>query len=82
MRSGIATVSTKNVVTQSVIVTGQVEKKRRDTERGGTERKRRDVTSPLAGTPAHTRAQATWFTVTFLKFILHSDATFPCFFAA
>ena len=41
--------STRSVVMQSAIVTGQAEKKRKGTERGGTERKRRDATSPLAG---------------------------------
>lgn len=37
------------MVTESAIVTDQAERKRKDTEKGGTERKRRDATSPLAG---------------------------------
>lgn len=45
-RSGTVTVSTKNGATESDIVTGQAERKKRDTERGGTERRRRDATSP------------------------------------
>lgn len=49
-KSGIVTVSTKSVPTQeSAIVNAQVEKKRKGTETGGTERKRRDATSPHAG---------------------------------
>lgn len=48
-KSGIVTVSTKSVPTQeSAIVNAQVEKKRKGTETGGTERKRRDATSPHA----------------------------------
>lgn len=46
--------SIRNVVTESAIVTGRAERKRKDTERGGTEKKRRDATSPLAGKWKHT----------------------------
>lgn len=49
MKNGIVTVSTRSVFMVSVIVTDQAERRRKGTERGGTERKRRDVTSPLAG---------------------------------
>lgn len=49
MKNGIVTVSTRSVVMESVIVTDQAERKRKDTESGGTEKKRRDVTSLLAG---------------------------------
>lgn len=48
-KNGIVTVSTRSVFMESVIVTDQAERRRKGTERGGTERKRRDVTSPLAG---------------------------------
>lgn len=37
---------------ESAIATGRAERKRKDTERGGTERKRRDATSPLAAAVA------------------------------
>lgn len=47
-RNGIAIVSTRNELMESDIVTGQAERKRRDTERGGTERRKRDAISPLA----------------------------------
>lgn len=48
-RSDIVTVSTRSVVTESAIVTGRAERRRRDTEKGGTGRKRKDATSRLAG---------------------------------
>lgn len=49
MKSGIVTASTRSVVTENAIATDRAEKKRKGTERGGIERRRRDVTSPLAG---------------------------------
>lgn len=52
MTSGIVTVSTPSGVMESVIGTDQAERKRKDTGRGGTGRKRRDVTSLLAGNSA------------------------------
>lgn len=45
-RSGTVTASIRSEATRSDIVTGQAERKKRDTERGGTERRRRDATSP------------------------------------
>lgn len=47
--AGTVTVSTRSVFMESVIVTDQAGRRRKGTERGGTERKRRDVTSHLAG---------------------------------
>lgn len=47
--AGTVTVSTRSVFMESVIVTDQAGRRRKGTERGGTERKRRDVTSRLAG---------------------------------
>lgn len=48
-KRGIVTVTTRSELTEIAIVTEQVVRRRKDTERGGIERKRRDVTSPLAG---------------------------------
>lgn len=48
-RSGIGTVIIKSVVTQNATVTVQAGRKRKDTERGGTERKKRGATNPHAG---------------------------------
>ena len=53
MKSGIVTASTRSEVTESAIGTGRAERKRKDTERGDTERKRRDATSRLAGIQTH-----------------------------
>lgn len=39
----------KSVVTQNATVTVQAGRKRKDTERGGTERKKRGATNPHAG---------------------------------
>lgn len=50
MRSAFATVSIRSAAaTRSATVTGRAERKRKDTESGGTERRRRGATSPLAG---------------------------------
>lgn len=57
-RSGIVTASTRSsvvVMGWSDIVSGRAERKRKDTERDGTERKRKDATSPLAGTSTDTK---------------------------
>lgn len=53
-KSGTATASIRSAATQNAIATAPAGRKRSDTESGGTERKRRDVTSPLAGTRAAT----------------------------
>lgn len=49
MKNGIVTASTRSVVMENVIATDQAERRKKDTERGGTVRKRRDATSPPAG---------------------------------
>lgn len=48
MRSDIVTVSTRSGLMERDIGSEQAERRRKDTERGGIERKRRDATSPLA----------------------------------
>ena len=48
-RSDIVTVSTRSELTERDIGSEQAERRRKDTERGGIERKRRVATSPLAG---------------------------------
>lgn len=47
--AGTVTVSTRNAFMESAIVTDQAGRRRKGTERGGTERRRRDVTSRLGG---------------------------------
>lgn len=47
--AGTVTGSTRSAFMESVIVTDRAGRRRKGTERGGTERKRRDVTSRLAG---------------------------------
>lgn len=47
--AGTVTESTRSAFMGSAIVTDQAVRRRKGTERGGTERKRRDVTSRLAG---------------------------------
>lgn len=50
MKSATATVSIRSAATESAIATAPAERRRNDTESGGTERKRRGDTSLLAGT--------------------------------
>lgn len=47
--------STRSAVMESDIAIGRAERKRKGTERGGTERKRKDATNPHAGTEIHTQ---------------------------
>lgn len=49
MKNGIVIASTRSEPTGNAIVTDPAVRRRKDTERGGTETKRRDGTSPLAG---------------------------------
>lgn len=49
-RSATVTVTTQSVLMESDIAKGQAERKRKGTEKDDTERKKRDVTSPPAGT--------------------------------
>lgn len=51
-RSGIVTVSTRSAAMESDIAIGRAERKRKGTERGGTERKRKDATNPHAAAVA------------------------------